>query len=279
VPANADELRHADVAVEAWWWWAWAADARAGLFVGLELRGRRFDYWAGLVRCGEPYLYVEELEGTGLRDGLEIKPPEMWADHSCDVPSRSGAWATKAHGVLLDDALGAMGRPYTPVPVTFDLEWYAAGDPAEIAHGYEQAGEVDAQVELDEGMLSLKGPPPRPRVGCALRPTTWPCRGRGAALGPLSPARRPGRAASAQSLGFPGSLGKRRLLDGSALIAVDKQCGIRRPVGCVTRGTAMRRVGALQFRVPLGNLCDLLRARAPLLNAVNRKPAPRSVET
>mgnify|MGYP005609624089 FL=1 len=140
--------------MEAWWWWAWAADARAGLFVGLELRGRRFDYWAGLVRCGEPYLYVEELEGTGLRDGLEIKPPEMWADHSCDVPFTQWSLGNEAHGVLLDDALDAMGRPYgTPVPVTFDVEWYAAGDPAEIAHGYEQAGEVDAQVELDEGML------------------------------------------------------------------------------------------------------------------------------
>ncbi len=173
MPANADELRHADVAVEAWWWWAWAADARAGLFVGLELRGRRFDYWAGLVRCGEPYLYVEELEGTGLRDGLEIKPPEMWADHSCDVPFTQWSLGNEAHGVLLDDALDAMGRPYgTPVPVTFDLEWYAAGDPAEIAHGYEQAGEVDAQVELDEGMLSLKGPAHRVHVwGVPFRPT------------------------------------------------------------------------------------------------------------
>ena len=49
--------------------------ARLGVFVGFELRGRRFDYWAGLVREGEPYLYIEELDGTGLRGGLEIKPP------------------------------------------------------------------------------------------------------------------------------------------------------------------------------------------------------------
>ena len=25
-------------------------------------------------------------DGTGLRGGLEIKPPEMWAGHECDVP-------------------------------------------------------------------------------------------------------------------------------------------------------------------------------------------------
>ena len=67
---DADELRHADVAVEAWWWWGSSApdgagalaEGIAGVFVGLELRGTAFDYWAGLVREGEPYLYIEELE-------------------------------------------------------------------------------------------------------------------------------------------------------------------------------------------------------------------------
>jgi len=162
---NADELRHLDVAVEAWWWWAWSADASTGLFVGLELRGRRFDYWAGLVRRGEPYLYVEELDGTGLRDGLEIKPPEMWADHGCDVPFQQWSLGNEAHGVALDDPFTAMARPYgTPVPVTFDVEWYSAGEPSEIPHGYEQAGEVDARVELTEGMLEFEGPARRVHV-------------------------------------------------------------------------------------------------------------------
>lgn len=162
---NADELRHPDVAVEAWWWWAWSADASVGLFVGFELRGRRFDYWAGLVREGEPYLYVEELDGMGLRDGLEIKPPEMWADHVCDAPFRQWSVGNEAHGVLLDDPLAAMTRPYgTPVPVTFDVEWYATGDATEVPHGYSQAGEVDARIELTEGVLALEGPAQRVHV-------------------------------------------------------------------------------------------------------------------
>jgi hypothetical protein len=155
---NADELRHPDVAVEAWWWWGWTADAAVGLFVGLELRGRRFDYWAGLVRAGEPYLYVEELDGTGLRDGLEIKPPEMWAGHTCDVPFRQWSLGNEAHGVLIDDPFEAMHRPYgAPAPVTFDVEWYATGEPVPIAHGYEQAGEIDAEIELIDGVLALDG--------------------------------------------------------------------------------------------------------------------------
>lgn len=162
---DADEGRHADVAVEAWWWWGHTADATAGLFVGFELRGRRFDYWAGLVRAGEPYLYVEELDGTGLRAGLEIKPPEMWAGHTCDVPMRQWSLGNEAHGVLLDDPEEAWRRAYgTPVPVTFDVEWHATARPRRIAHGYSQEGEIDARIELTEGVLALVGPAARVHV-------------------------------------------------------------------------------------------------------------------
>lgn len=163
--SDADELRHSDVAVEAWWWWGWNADATAGLYIGLELRRTRFDYWAGLVCAGEPYLYVEELDGTGLRAGLEIKPPEMWAGHTCDLPFRQWSLGNEAHGVLLDDPLAAMRRPFgTVVPVTFDVEWYAIGRPQAVDHGYEQAGEIDAEIELREGVLALRGPAHRVHV-------------------------------------------------------------------------------------------------------------------
>lgn len=163
--ANADEDRHPDVAVEAWWWWAHSVDADVGLFVGLELRGRRFDYWAGLVRAGEPYLYIEELDGTGLREGLDIKPPEMWAGHQCDVPFRQWSLGNEAHGVLVDDPHDVLVRPYgMPAPVTFDVEWYATAAPTALAHGYEQTGEVDARIELLEGVLDIVGPAHRVHV-------------------------------------------------------------------------------------------------------------------
>lgn len=170
---NADEQRHADVAVEAWWWWGWSHDATAGLFVGLELRGSRFDYWAGLVRAGQPYLYVEELDGVGLRSGLEVKPPEMWAGHSCDAPFRQWSLGNEAHGVLLDDPLEVLTRPFgTPAPVTFDVEWYAKADAAAVPHGYSQPGEVDVRIELLEGVLAFEGPAHRVHVwGAPHRPT------------------------------------------------------------------------------------------------------------
>ncbi|MEI8239472.1 MAG: hypothetical protein WCI22_08630 [Actinomycetota bacterium] len=184
MPMNADELRHVDAMVEAWWWWGHTPDAAAGWYIGLELRGRRFDYWAGLVRNGEPYLYVEELEGEGLRAGLEIKPPEMWAGHTCDVPFMQWSLGNEAHGVMLDDPFDAVRNAFgTLAPVTFDVEWYSDGAPRSMAlapaeggyerQGYEQQGSFDARIELSEGVLAFEGPSHRLHVwGAPYRPAS-----------------------------------------------------------------------------------------------------------
>ena len=178
---DADELRHAwdgpavsskAADVEAWWWWGHSPAADAGVFVGLELRGRRFDYWAGLVRTGEPYLFIEEVNGSGLRAGLEIKPSEMWADHQCDVPFRQWSLGNEAHGVLLDDPMEALHRAYgTPVAVTFDIEWFSNVAATPIVGGYEQVGEIDARIELATGVVAVHGPAHRVHVwGTPYRP-------------------------------------------------------------------------------------------------------------
>jgi hypothetical protein len=185
---DAAEARHHGEPVEAWWWWGSSTDRTVGLFVGLELRGDRFDYWAGLVREGQPYLYIEELNGTDLRAGLEIKPAQMWADHGCDVPFRQWSIGNEAHAVLLDDPLEAWRRAYgTLVPVTFDVEWYAtaapsAVDPRDIASasadastsGYRQLGEVDCRIELVDGFVEFVGPSERVHVwGGAYLPSSF----------------------------------------------------------------------------------------------------------
>ncbi|MCU1365690.1 MAG: hypothetical protein JWN39_1329 [Ilumatobacteraceae bacterium] len=153
------------------------------MFIGLELRGSRYDYWAGLVRVDEPYLYIEELDGADLRAGLEIKPSQMWADHVCDVPFRQWSLGNEGHGVLLDDPAEAWRRAYgTLVPVTFDVEWHA-GDDAEAlpeidghpgVGGYGQVGEVDVQIELAEGLLAFSGPGNRVHVwGAPYMPSSF----------------------------------------------------------------------------------------------------------
>jgi hypothetical protein len=173
--AATDELEHSGVAVEAWWFWGLAADHRSGVFVGMELRGPRYDYWAGLIRIDEPYLYIEELDGADRRDGLEIKPAQMWADAVCDVPFQQWSIGNEAHGVLLDDPGEAWRRAYgTLVPATFDIEWYAAGEPDAIDHGYRQDGEVDVQIELSTGLLSFTGPGERVHVwGAPYMPSSF----------------------------------------------------------------------------------------------------------
>lgn len=169
VPAHpwrpGDETRHAGATVEAWWFWGHTADGSAGLYAGLEITGQRFDYWAGLVRAGEPYLHIVELGSTGLRAGLEVKPPEMWAGFTCDAPFAQWSFGNEAHGVLLEDPDEALGRAYGElVPVTFDVEWYAAAAPHAIDGGYAQRGEIDAEVELREGIFRLSGPGHRVHV-------------------------------------------------------------------------------------------------------------------
>lgn len=177
---DADELRHAldgsadsgKADVEAWWWWGHSPAADTGVFVGLELRGRRFDYRAGLVRVGDPYLFIEEMDSNGLRDGLEIKPSEMWADHQCDVPFHQWSLGNEAHGVLLDDPMEALHRAYgTPVTVAFDIEWFSNVAAISITGGYEQVGEVDARIELADGVVAVHGPAYRVHVwGTPYRP-------------------------------------------------------------------------------------------------------------
>ena len=163
--AAADEGAHPDVAVEAWWFWGADAEGAGGVFVGFEVRGRRYDYWAGLVRPGEPYLLIEELDGADRRAGLEIKPKEMWADHVCDAPLRQWSVGNEAHGVLLDDPEEAWRRAHgTLVPVTFDVEWHATAAAQPIERGYAQVGEIDARIELTEGVVALVGPARRVHV-------------------------------------------------------------------------------------------------------------------
>jgi hypothetical protein len=147
--APADDLFHADAAVEEWVFAAWSPDARVGAVSGHRVVGRRAWYWSALVQEGRPLLHLTEWDVALRADPFVVKAPEMWAEHHCDSPQGQWSIGNEAHAAALDDPDDALGRAYgVPTPMAFDLEWYATGEPVPIAHGYEQPGVVHGIVEV-----------------------------------------------------------------------------------------------------------------------------------
>ena len=90
VLTNADELRHPDVAVEAWWWWGWSR-RRSGSGCSSASNCAAAGSTTGPASCvpASPTCTSRSSTAPACATGLEIKPPEMWADHTCDVPFRA----------------------------------------------------------------------------------------------------------------------------------------------------------------------------------------------
>jgi hypothetical protein len=175
LPAS-DEDRHepgADVSAGSdgpWWQESWVfeaavPDGSVGLTTALTFRprSRRSCYWVVLVRAGAPNVHVAELDLALPVAGLRVRSPGLWADHVCEAPFEQWTVANEVHAVGLDDPDDAVGRAYgEPVPMAFDLEWYAAAPPVAMhasgVDGYAQTGEVDGVIELPGGALRIVAP-------------------------------------------------------------------------------------------------------------------------
>ncbi|MEZ5218875.1 MAG: hypothetical protein R2715_20360 [Ilumatobacteraceae bacterium] len=84
------------------------------------------------------------------------KPPEMWAQFTCEHPFEQWTVGNEGHAVELDDPDDALGLAYgRPAPMSSDLEWYATGPARDIVAGYEQPGVLHGDVELVAGVLEL----------------------------------------------------------------------------------------------------------------------------
>ncbi len=149
VVERADERPHANSLVEEWVFAAWTPDGRCGVISGHRLLGRTAWYWAAMAEEGQPLLHITEWSVPVRRDPFIVKAEQLWAEHTCDAPLEQWSIGNECYATAIDDPDDALGRAYgDPMPIGFDLEWYATEAPVDIEHGFEQVGVVHGVVEL-----------------------------------------------------------------------------------------------------------------------------------
>lgn len=150
-----DEFPHRGMANEEWVFTTWSPDARIGVISGHRLLGRRAWYWAAVALADGRVLHVAEFD-VRVRgaDPFIVKAEQLWAEHTCDAPLAQWTIGNETYAAALDDPDEALGRAYgEPLPIAFDLEWYAIGGPIASeeqgnASGYVQRGVVHGVVEV-----------------------------------------------------------------------------------------------------------------------------------
>lgn len=161
-PGPADERPHPDAAVEEWLFAVAGADASFGLVHGHRVHhARRVAwYWAAMVRAGHPLLHVIDVDVPMRANPMLVKSAGLWAEQVCDDPMRQWTVGNETTAAALDDPDDALGRAYgAPVPLAWDLEWYATAAPEPVISGYRQHGVVHGVVELEEGPMELAEQP------------------------------------------------------------------------------------------------------------------------
>jgi hypothetical protein len=165
----ADEARRSPPAGQRWWaeWFSLTfgrpgTPAGVSTIVLLPAQGRAW-YLAALVRPGHGLVSVVDLAQGIPMQGLRLRAGNLWVDHVCEEPLRQWTVVNETYGVALDDPDDALGRAYgDPVPVAFDLEWYATGEPiAAQPEGYAVDGRVHGAIELRDGLVELDDVPGR----------------------------------------------------------------------------------------------------------------------
>lgn len=135
--------------IDEWVFTAWSDDASLGVISGHRLTPARAWYWSAVVRVGEPLLHLAEWDVVRRADAFVVKAPEMWAEHHCVAAYEQWSVGNEAYFVALDDPADALERAYgTPTPTALDLEWYATGEPTEIADGFAQDGTVHGRIDI-----------------------------------------------------------------------------------------------------------------------------------
>ena len=145
-----DEFRHTPgkepLWTEAWYFDAIAPDVSWAMYARLALcpnLGRAW-WWSVIVRAEGPVLLVRD-QHLDLPRRFEVRGDGLWADLTCHEPMQR--WQVNFEGftVALDDPADAYTHERGDrVPVEFEYEWNAVGEPVAIADGYGQRCAVTA---------------------------------------------------------------------------------------------------------------------------------------
>jgi hypothetical protein len=174
------DLPHAGAAIDEWLFAAWSPEASVGAISGHRLTAGGVWYWSAVVRAGRALLHLAEWNVARRADPFVVKAPEMWAEHHCVTPYEQWSIGNEAFFVALDEPDEALARAYgTPTATALDLEWYAAGEPEQIADGFAQRGVVHGRIEvLGDAPLDLDDAPAsrwrRSTAGRVLAPVQLP---------------------------------------------------------------------------------------------------------
>jgi len=176
----ADERRHAPGEGALWgesWYVDFSRDDGLGGFVRLGLYpnlGVAW-WWTHLLVPGRHLVAVRDHDVPLPRgQGLEVRADGLWADLICETPLEHWSIGLEAFGVGLDDPAEAWGDEWGErLPVGLDLEWEAAGPPAEglapgpapgpEGGGYTQAGRVRGDLLIGDARIDFDGPGLRAR--------------------------------------------------------------------------------------------------------------------
>lgn len=175
-----DEFRHSPGAeplwTEAWYFDAVAPDVSWAMYARLALcpnLGHAW-WWSVILRADAQMLLVRD-QHLDLPRRFEVRGDGLWADLTCHDAMKRWQLNFEGFAVALDDP----GDAYTHergdrVPLEFEYEWNAAGEPFAIADGYGQRCVVttDFADSLPGYRAHTWGVPDYAAVAPAAQPTT-----------------------------------------------------------------------------------------------------------
>jgi hypothetical protein len=166
-PAADDEDSHSPGSEqlwnESWYFDAIARDGSLGAYVRIGLYPNLDACWYTALVCrpGRPTIAAVDFAAPlPAADGLELRTPELHAEHRCAEPLERFAVALRASAQAYEDPAALLrGERGSPAPLALELTWETAGVPYSyrLTTRYEIPCLVAGEIRLGDQVLELAG--------------------------------------------------------------------------------------------------------------------------